>query len=58
MSKSACTVNNGKDIMNLYVCINFLAIIGFLGAHLQAFIKLVDPLKKQQGWVTPLWEGN
>lgn len=44
--------------MDLYVCINSLAIIGFLGVYLHSFMPLVDPLKMQQGWVTPLREGS
>lgn len=57
-SKSAYLSKMEKISINLYVFINFLAIIGFIGTHLHAFIKLVDPLKRQQGWVASLRQGS
>lgn len=45
-------------LIHLYVFINSLTIVDFLWAHLHAFIKLVDPIRKQQEWAALLREGS
>lgn len=45
-------------LIHLYVCINSLTSADFLETHLRAFIKLVDPIRKQKERAALLREGS